>query len=170
MNFDVYCKQDATWPLVTGPTWYFGHGWTCGSHVKYDYRETSLKLCCDVIDDVINVKYLILFVIWPVDSEYAIRFLLSETLTEIENWKWPTPTSTWNAIFNRKCNRKFIMSERCAVAMATLWRFKFYCSLKTDWDIAISNFKLLSDLVTLTFDLWPWKLYYRDSVPSCYHL
>ena len=53
--------------------------------VKHDYRETSLKLCCDVIDDVINVKHHVLYVICPVESEYVIRFLISEKLTKIEN-------------------------------------------------------------------------------------
>ena len=115
---------------------------------KHDYRGPSLKLCWDVINEVIGMHYHVSYMIWPKKSEYAIRFELSWKLTEIENWNLHFRISTSGELLNRKWYRKLMISGRCAARQATMWFLKFCCSLKIDGDIAISKFDLLFDLVT----------------------
>ena len=106
---------------------------------KHDYRGPSLKLGWYVINAVIGMYHHVLYMIWPKESEYAIRFELSWKLTEIENWNLHFRNSTSGELSNRKWYQKLVMSWRCAVSRATLWFLKFCCSSKTDcgWGLGV---------------------------------
>ena len=52
--------------------------------IKHEYREPCLKRCCDVIDDVINMKDDVLYYIWVKESESAIRLKLSWKLMNMK--------------------------------------------------------------------------------------
>ena len=125
--------------------------------IKHEYRGPCLTLCCDVIDDVINTLENISYYIWHVVSEYAIRFELCWKLTKIEIAISHFRFSTSGDLLDRKRYRKLMISQRWALVSTTLWFFKFCCSWKIKGVTSISNFDLCGDLVTLTFDLWPWK-------------
>ena len=121
--------------------------------IKHEYREPCLKRCCDVIDDVINMKDDVLYYIWVKESESEIRSKISWKLTKIEIQNLHFRFLTSGDLLNRKWYRKLMMSLRCALPSTTFWSFKFYCNLKIDGVIVISDFDLFHDLVT--FDLWP---------------
>ena len=135
--------------------------------IKHEYREPCLKRCCDVINDVINMKDNVLYYIWVKESESEIRSKISWKLTKIEIQNLHFRFFTSGDLLNRKWYRKLMMSWRCALPSTTFWSFKFYCSLKIDGVIAISDFDLFHDLVTLTFDLWPKKEIAIGTFPRC---
>ena len=115
---------------------------------KHEYRRLTLTSHCDVINDVIQIQTIAFYIFWDVESKSGIRLNLSWKLTKIENQNFHMRNSTSGDLLNRKCDRKLIMSARCALISTTFQFFKFCCSSKIDWVAAIFHFGGFWDLIT----------------------
>ena len=67
-----------SWPLIYDVKNYFVQCTYQGTYFQQVWMKfDSLKLCCDVIDDVIMMKDNVLYYIYILESESAIRLKLS---------------------------------------------------------------------------------------------
>ena len=121
------------------------------SYIK-EYRESTLRPPCDVIDDVIIMK--ILF--WHNLGRYFHIWGQIEAVFNISKFsKWP-PFWARDKLFYRKLYRKDNISlpERWPWAYRTFWAFDRRCKANNDRDISISKFDLFCDLVTSSMTSW----------------
>ena len=114
------------------------------SYIK-EYRGSTLRPPCDVIDDVIIMK--ILF--WHNLRRYFHILGQIEAVFSISKFsKWPLFWAR-DKLFYRKLYRKLNIPERWQQwAFPTFWAFDRRSSSNIDGDMSISKFDLLCDLVT----------------------
>ena len=118
-----------------------------------EYRRPTLRLPCDVIDDLIIMKKAFLGIIW---NDLFISEVKLKLCPIIKNFKMAALLSS-RQTFLPEVIPEVEYTRKIAVSIPTFWAFDRRSSSNIKGDVSISKFDLLCDLVTSSMTSWVCK-------------
>ena len=128
---------------------------------KHEYRRPTLTSRCDVISDVINIKNIFLGLILGGLSISNVKMNISKIFRNFQNGRhFEFRANFWTG----SCTGSWWCYEDRPWGVLRCRPLNFCSSLKIDWDMpvfVIFHLSISADVMTLTFDLWPWNWSYK---------